>query len=188
MALSAAHLNAGVILAVTAYRYIAIGLHHLPLPLTLTQSSGAVWRSRWPPWAPRPNEPYGFCGRKATLNHVHTLVSLSPIRQLDIQGHKLHINIMPWHNRNGWLDFKHQITHSCFTCTETVWSMKDRRVGQGMRNQAHLPGFPHSSCDLSEIFQVENVPFLIAYPVNWISRAIMTVPHAPKIKEKQQDK
>ena len=21
-------------------------------------------------WAPRPNEPYGFCGRKATLNHA----------------------------------------------------------------------------------------------------------------------
>ena len=43
----------------------------------LSQSSGAVWRSRWPSWAPRPNEPYGFCGRKATLNHEHALVSLS---------------------------------------------------------------------------------------------------------------
>ena len=32
-----------------------------------TQSWGAVWKSRWS-WAPRPNEPYGFCGRKATLN------------------------------------------------------------------------------------------------------------------------
>ena len=31
------------------------------------QSSGAVWKSRWPSWAFRPNEPYGFCGRKATL-------------------------------------------------------------------------------------------------------------------------
>ena len=43
------------------------------------QSSGAVWKSRWPSWAPRPNEPYGFCGRKATLNHAHALVSLSLI-------------------------------------------------------------------------------------------------------------
>ena len=34
------------------------------------QSSGAVWKSKWPSWAPRPNEPYGFCGRKATLNHA----------------------------------------------------------------------------------------------------------------------
>ena len=34
------------------------------------QSSGAVWKSRWPFWAPGPNEPYGFCGRKATLNHA----------------------------------------------------------------------------------------------------------------------
>ena len=35
------------------------------------QSSGAVWKSRWPSWAPRPNEPYSFCGRKATLNPMH---------------------------------------------------------------------------------------------------------------------
>ena len=45
---------------------------HTP-PLTLRaqeQSSGAVWKSKWPSWAPRPNEPYGFCGRKATLNHA----------------------------------------------------------------------------------------------------------------------
>ena len=34
------------------------------------QSSGAVSKSRWPTWAFRPNEPYGFCGRKATLNHA----------------------------------------------------------------------------------------------------------------------
>ena len=29
-----------------------------------------MWKSRWPSWAPRPNEPYGSCGRKAKLNHV----------------------------------------------------------------------------------------------------------------------
>ena len=34
------------------------------------QSSGAVWKSRWPSWAFRPNEPYGFYGRKAILNHA----------------------------------------------------------------------------------------------------------------------
>ena len=34
------------------------------------QSSGAVWKSRWPSWAFRPNEPYGFCGRKATPNRA----------------------------------------------------------------------------------------------------------------------
>ena len=27
---------------------------------------------------PRPNEPYGFYGRKATLNHVHALVTVCP--------------------------------------------------------------------------------------------------------------
>ena len=31
----------------------------------MCQSSGAVWKSRWPSWAPRP---YSLCGRKATLN------------------------------------------------------------------------------------------------------------------------
>ena len=35
------------------------------MPAPLSQSSGAVWKSKWPSWAFRPNEPYGFCGRKA---------------------------------------------------------------------------------------------------------------------------
>ena len=34
--------------------------------------------SRWPSWAVRPNEPYGFRGRKAILNHAHPLVSACP--------------------------------------------------------------------------------------------------------------
>ena len=42
------------------------------------QSSGAVWKSRWPSWAFRPNEPFGFRGRKSLLNHAHTLVSACP--------------------------------------------------------------------------------------------------------------
>ena len=41
-------------------------------------SSGAVWESRWPSWAVRPNEPSGFRGRKATLNHASALVSACP--------------------------------------------------------------------------------------------------------------
>ena len=45
-------------------------------------------RSRWPSWAPRPNEPEGFCGRKATLNYAHALVTVCPlICQPDIRGH-----------------------------------------------------------------------------------------------------
>ena len=40
--------------------------------------SGAVWESRWPPWAVRPNEPSGFRGRKAILNHASALVSACP--------------------------------------------------------------------------------------------------------------
>ena len=38
-----------------------------------------MWKSRWPSWAPRPNKPYGFCGRrKATLNHAYALVTVCP--------------------------------------------------------------------------------------------------------------
>ena len=43
-----------------------------------SHSSGAVWESRWPPWAVRPNEPSGFCGLKAILNHASALVSACP--------------------------------------------------------------------------------------------------------------
>ena len=46
--------------------------------MLMLQSSGGVWKSRWPSWAPRPNEPYVFCGRKATLNHAHALVTACP--------------------------------------------------------------------------------------------------------------
>ena len=42
------------------------------------RSSGAVWESRWPSWAPCPNETYGFCGRKATMNHAYALVTVCP--------------------------------------------------------------------------------------------------------------
>ena len=33
---------------------------------------------RWPSWVVCPNEPSGFCGRKAILNHAHLLVSACP--------------------------------------------------------------------------------------------------------------
>ena len=39
-------------------------------------SSGAAYESRWPPWGP--NEPSGFRGRKAVLNHDSALVSACP--------------------------------------------------------------------------------------------------------------
>ena len=41
-------------------------------------SSGAVWESRWPSWAVRPNEPSGFLGRKELLNHASALVTTCP--------------------------------------------------------------------------------------------------------------
>ena len=42
------------------------------------QSSGAVWKSRWPSRAFCPNEPYSFCGHKATLNNASALVTVCP--------------------------------------------------------------------------------------------------------------
>ena len=45
------------------------GVHWILIEISFpeaSQSSGAVWESRWPSWAPRPKGPYGFCGRKAT--------------------------------------------------------------------------------------------------------------------------
>ena len=42
------------------------------------QTSGTVCYSRWPSWAFRPNEPYGFCGRKAVLNHASALATVCP--------------------------------------------------------------------------------------------------------------
>ena len=41
-------------------------------------SSGAVWESKWPSWAVRPNEPSGFRGRKTISNHASALVSAFP--------------------------------------------------------------------------------------------------------------
>ena len=51
MALIAAHLNAGIILVVTAS--VAIGIYNLPLPTPLYPL---------PPIFPIPNKPNGFCG------------------------------------------------------------------------------------------------------------------------------
>ena len=41
-------------------------------------SSGAVWESRWPSWAVRPNEPSGFRGRKDLLHRASALVTTCP--------------------------------------------------------------------------------------------------------------
>ena len=44
----------------------------------LIHSSGAVWESRWPSWAVRPNEPSGFRRRKDILNYGSALVTTCP--------------------------------------------------------------------------------------------------------------
>ena len=47
--------------------------------LPAIQSSGAVWKSKWPSWAFHPDEPYSFCGHKAILNCVLPLVKVCPL-------------------------------------------------------------------------------------------------------------
>ena len=37
-----------------------------------------MWKSRWPSWAFHSNEPYGFCGHKATLKCASALVTVCP--------------------------------------------------------------------------------------------------------------
>ena len=49
---------------------LAMDLHIQVHMVLIVQTGAAVWKSRWPSWAFCPNEPYGFCGRKATLNHA----------------------------------------------------------------------------------------------------------------------
>ena len=58
------------------------------------QSSGAVWKLRWPYWAFRPNEPYGFCGRKATLRHWS---QFGHNMSTDVRGHEA----LHHHDRNN---------------------------------------------------------------------------------------
>ena len=53
-------------------------LYFIPRVQELYQSSVAVWESRWPSWAVRPNEPSGFRGRKEILNYAHAQVSPCP--------------------------------------------------------------------------------------------------------------
>ena len=48
---------------------------------------GAVWESRWPSWAVRHNEPSGFRGRKAILNHALAWPQLVPNMSTDIRRH-----------------------------------------------------------------------------------------------------
>ena len=47
-------------------------------------------KSWWPSRDFRPNEPYGICGRKATLDRASALVTVCPliIMLTDIRGHE----------------------------------------------------------------------------------------------------
>ena len=48
-------------------------------------------KSRWPPWATRPNEPSGFHGRKELLNRASAVVTTCPkICQVTSEDTKQH--------------------------------------------------------------------------------------------------
>ena len=47
-------------------------------PLSELRSCVSVRRGGRPGLPGRPNEPYGVCGRKATFNHAHVLVTVCP--------------------------------------------------------------------------------------------------------------
>ena len=46
--------------------------------VSMLYHSSAVWESRWPSWAVRPNKPSGFHGRKDLLNHASASVTACP--------------------------------------------------------------------------------------------------------------
>ena len=54
------------------------GLWREYMPFRLLHRSGAVWESKWPSWAVRPNEPSGFHGRKDLLNRASAFVTTCP--------------------------------------------------------------------------------------------------------------
>ena len=41
--------------------------------LVVMSDQNVIVQELWPSWAVRPNEPYGFRGRKAVLNHASAL-------------------------------------------------------------------------------------------------------------------
>ena len=61
----------------------------------------------FPSWAFRPNEPYGFRGRKAILNRASALVTIFPNMSTDIRGHEALL---------------HQQHAPVFVCSTNVWS------------------------------------------------------------------
>ena len=56
-------------------------MHHVYF-MSVRQSSGSLWKSRWTSWAPVPNKPTRFCGRKATLQpmSVHAKRPLTHVK------------------------------------------------------------------------------------------------------------
>ena len=56
----------------------AINQHEDRVALSLQTRVEELCESRWPSWAFRPNEHYGFRGRQAILNHADALVSACP--------------------------------------------------------------------------------------------------------------
>ena len=88
-----------------------ITLKRVLVALAPPHSSGAVWESRWPSWAVRPNEPSGFRGRKELLNRASALVTTCHLRTLSM------LFSLYWR----LLSF----SAKCFVCSVVVFSNTD---------------------------------------------------------------
>ena len=94
------------------------------------QSLGAVWKSTWPSWAFRLNQPYGFRGRIAILNHAQALVTVCPKLQALIY------DILP--STTAVFSYaigsrKLSANERCFVCAQTVVSLlQTTQIKQGV--------------------------------------------------------
>ena len=79
-----------------------------------------MWESRWPSWAVRPNEPYGFRGRKAILNHAHAFVAACP---LYVNRHPRTLN-----NTGRKKKKKKPITNPNSFCNGHTWARRTKEL------------------------------------------------------------
>ena len=98
-----------------------------------------MWKSRWPSWAFRPNEPDGFCGRKATLNRASALVTVCP----------WYVNRHP----RTWSSTNHCKWDRLFTLCETRLSRGGKKKKK--KKKKHVSFFScYSMSDCSYVYSV----------------------------------
>ena len=102
--------------------YWDMDLYLLDCQLRALQSSGSVWKSRWPSWTLRPNEPYGFRGRKAILNTFIGRFPSDGAASMEVKG----VNLFCYKSR--------KIAHHHWATILELLSYQKRRVDATNRN------------------------------------------------------